>query len=170
MANTAKDKDRGLKSAQERLKGFDGMFDGLNPTDKRELVRIAAKLKRDRQVEDEKARRIDTLPDVLKRSAGTACVFAAKALAAIKEKMGQWRKVDWDVVEKETVREAVNEHRQPMRKAVEAVLKHSPVHADKTPAEVKLILDQIDLRVAADRQNGVEPSSPKPTKSRGYSR
>ena len=39
-----------------------------------------------------------------------------------------------------------------------------------TPAEVKLILDQIDLRVAADRQNGVEPSSPKPTKSRGYSR
>ena len=170
MANTAKAKDQGLKAAQERLKGFDGVFDGLNPTDKRELIRIAAKLKRDRQVEDEKTRRIDTLPDVLKRSAGTACVFAAKALAAIKEKMGQWRKVDWDLVEKEAVREAVNEHRQPMRKAVEAVLKHSPEHAGKTPAEVKLILDQIDLRVAADRQNGVEPNSPKASKPRGYSR
>ena len=170
MANTAKGKDRGLKAAQERLRDFDGMFDGLNPMDKRELVRITAKLKRDRQVEDEKIRRIDTLPDVLKRSAGTAYLFAGKALAAIKEKMGQWRKVDWDLVEKEVVREAVNEHRQPMGKAVEAVLKHSPVHADKTPAEVKVILDQIDLRVAADRQNGVEPSSPKPSKSRGHSR
>lgn len=170
MANTAKGKDRGLKAAQERLRDFDGMFDGLNPMDKRELVRITAKLKRDRQVEDEKIRRIDTLPDVLKRSAGTAYLFAGKALAAIKEKMGQWRKVDWDLVEKEVVREAVNEHRQPMGKAVEAVLKHSPAHADKTPAEVKVILDQIDLRVAADRQNGVEPSSPKPSKSRGHSR
>ena len=107
---------------------------------------------------------------MFKRSAGTACVFAAKALAAIKEKMGQWRKVDWDVVEKETVREAVNEHRQPMRKAVEAVLKHSPIHADKTPADVKTILDQIDLRVAADTQNGLEPRSPKPTQNRGYTR
>ena len=97
-------------------------------------------------------------------------MFAAKALAAIKEKMGQWRKVDWDVVEKETLQEAVNEHRQPMRKAVEAVLKHSPVHADKTQADVKLILDRIDLRVSADRQNGVEPSSAKPTIDRGYSR
>ena len=93
-------------------------------------------------------------------------MFAEKALAAIKEKMGQWRKVDWDVVEKETVREAVNEHCQPMREAVETVLKHSPVHADKTPAEVTLILNQIDLRVAADRQNGAEP---KRSQDRGHS-
>ena len=170
MANTAKAKDQGLKAAQERLKGFDVVFDGLNPTDKGELIRIAAKLKRDRQVEDEKTRRIETLPDVLKRSAGTACVFAAKAMAAIKEKMGQWRKVDWDVVEKETVREAVNEHRQPMRKAVEAVLKHSPIHADKTPADVQTILDRIDVNEAANRKNGVGPSNPKPPKDRGYSR
>jgi hypothetical protein len=146
------------------------MFDGLNQIDKRELVRIAAKLKHDRQIEDEKIRRIDTLPDVFKRSAGTACVFAAKALAAIKEKMGQWRKVDWDVVEKETVQEAVNKHRQPIRKAVEAVLKHSPIHADKTPADVKTILDRIDANEAVNRQNGVEPSSPKPSKPRGHSR
>jgi hypothetical protein len=70
------------------------------------------------------------------------------------------------VVEKETVREAVNEHCQPMREAVETVLKHSPVHADKTPAEVTLILNQIDLRVAADRQNGAEP---KRSQDRGHS-
>ena len=57
-----------------------------------------------------------------------------------------------------------------MRKAVEAVLKHSPIHADKTPADVKTILDQIDLRVAADTQNGLEPRSPKPTQNRGYTR
>jgi hypothetical protein len=74
------------------------------------------------------------------------------------------------VVEKETVREAVNEHRQPMRKAVEAVLKHSPIHADKTPADVQTILDRIDVNEAANRKNGVGPSNPKPPKDRGYSR
>ena len=166
MESTAKAKDKSLKDAQARLKGFEGMFEGLSEADMRAIAASAAKFKAERKIEAEKKRRVDALPELLKRVAGAASTFAEKALAAIKEKAGDWVQVNWEAVEQASVREAVQQHNQPMRKAVEAILRYSPAQADKTPEQVKIILDHVETKQPKLKLN--RPERPDP--DRGFSR
>lgn len=143
MASTAREAALALKRAQERLRGFESMFEGLGEGDKRSLAKLAAKLRREREIEAEKRRRIDALPEVLKRSAGAALTFAEKALEAIKSQAGDWKRVDWEAVEQDSIREAVQLNHQSPRDAVKAVMERSPSHAEKSQAEINIVLGNI---------------------------
>lgn len=142
MASTAREAGLALKRAQERLRGFESMFEGLGEGDKRSLAALAAKLKHQRKLDAEKKRRLDAIPHLAKNAAGAAATFAETALAALEES-GDWSKVDWAQVEKTAIQLAVTVNHQPMAKAVEAILKHSPVQADKTSAEINAVLMNI---------------------------
>ena len=143
MTKTAQSKDTQLKAATERLKGFEAVFDGLTKAQQKELVQAAATKRQENAIDAEKKRRFEALPDLVRRAAGAAYVFAQHALAAVKANAGFWRTVDWGKVEKTAIHEAVYEHDQPMRSAVEAVLKHSPGQANVTPEQARVMLDQV---------------------------
>lgn len=161
MANTARDMSLALKRAQERLRGFEGMFEGLSKADQRLLEKQAAQIKRKREIAAEKRRRVDALPQLLTRSAGAALTFVEKALDAIREQEGDWKRVNWEAVEQASIREAVQQNRQTLSDAVQAVLERSPGQADKNPEEIRLMLDQVAQEDAT--------SSPKPHRPSGYS-
>lgn len=143
MANTARDMGLALKRAQERLRGFEGMFEGLSEADQRLLEKQAAQIRRKREIAAEKRRRVDALPQVLRRSAGAALTFAEKALDAIREQEGDWKRVNWEAVEQASIREAVQQNHQSLPDAVQAVMERSPGQADKAPEEVRLILEKM---------------------------
>jgi len=143
MASTAREAALALKRAQERLRGFEIMFEGLGEGDKRSLSALAAKLRRDRKIEVERNRRIEAIPNLAKNAAGAAATFAEAALAALKES-GDWLKVDWDKVEKSAIQEAVTVNHQPMTKAVEAIFKYSPAQAGKNQEEIDVVLSNIN--------------------------
>lgn len=163
MANTAKAKDQALKTTQARLKSVESVFDGLADADKHEIAKMAEKLRQERKIEDEKQRRVDVLPSLLRLTVAVR-TFAKNALEAIKEKAGNWRLVDWGKVEAESVRESVQDKAQHPKTATEAILKHSPAHADKSPAAVKIILDRVQQNA---EKSGIAPASPE--RSRGPS-
>lgn len=142
MADTAKVSAMALKRAQERLRGFESIFEGLGEGDKRSLSTLAAKLRRDRKIEAERKRRAEAIPNLAKNAAGAAATFAEAALAALKES-GDWLRVDWDKVEKSAIQEAVTVNHQPMTKAVEAIFKYSPAQAGKTQEEIDIVLSNI---------------------------
>ena len=64
------------------------------------------------------------------------------------------------------MREAEEQHNQAMRKAVEAILRYSPAQADKTPEQVKSILDHVETKQPKLKLN--RPERPDP--DRGFSR
>jgi hypothetical protein len=106
---------------------------------------------------------VDDLPRILRYKAGAAVTFAQRALEAIKAKAGSWRQVDWEAVGKAAMQESVREHRQPPAEAYEAVLRHSPAHADKSPEQVKTMVEiarkqfpDPDKRPERDRDRGFE--------------
>jgi len=144
MSRTAIQKDRELKRVQGRLNEFERVFeDGLSNEQRRALAMQAKAMRTENRIEQERQRRVDALPDLFRRAAGAAHTFAIRALAAIRNAADRWRDVDWGKVEREAIHEATTEHRQTRRSALEAVLKHSPAQADKTPDQVKTILDQV---------------------------
>lgn len=143
MANTARDMGLALKRAQERLRGFEGMFEGLSEADQQLLAKQAAQIRRKREIAAEKRRRVDALPQVLRRSAGAALTFAEKALDAIREQEGDWKRVNWEAVEQASIHEAVHQNHQSERDAVKAVMERSPRHAEKTHAEIDIVLSNI---------------------------
>lgn len=157
MAQTARSMSTALQAAQDRLKRLEGRFTaGLDATDLAHLAVEAKKLRQARQVDTERQRRIDALPGLVRRAAGAALTFAQRALAAIKEQAGNWRKVDWSRVDQDAYRESVQEHRQPPSKAMEAILVHSPSHADKTPEQVRALVEKARAHDPAE-QMGQQP-------------
>lgn len=163
MANTAKIKDQALKTTQARLNSVESVFEGLGDAEKREIAKIAEKLRQERKLEDEKQRRVDVLPSLLRLTVAVR-TFAKNALEAIKEKAGNWRQVDWGKVEAESLRESVHDKAQHPRTAMDAILKHSPAQADKSSAEVQVILDRVQQNA---EKNGF--ALEKPECSRGPS-
>ena len=143
MARTAQAKDEQLKAVQARLEPLEGVFKGLTREQQKELVQAAAAKRQENAINAEKKRRVDALPELLRRAAGAAYVFAQHALEALKANSGFWRSIEWETVEKTAIQEAVYEHGQPMKSAVEAVLKHSPGQAHVTPEKAQVILDQV---------------------------
>jgi len=143
MAKTAQAKDRQLKAATGRLESLEGVFEGLTSEQTKELVLAAEAKRRENALEAEKKRRFEALPDLVRRAAGATFVFAQRALEAVKANAGFWRTVEWGKVEESAISEAVNEHGQSRRSAVEAVLKHSPGQAGVTPEETRILLSQV---------------------------
>ena len=157
MANTAKAKDQVLKTTQARLKSVESVFEGLADGDKREIARMAEKLRQERKLEDEKQRRVEALPSLLRLTVAVR-TFAKNALEAIKEKAGKWQQVDWGKVEADSLRESVHDKSQHPRTAMDAILKHSPAQADKSPTEVKAVLDRVQQTGLAPKRKPVRPS------------
>jgi hypothetical protein len=156
---------------QSRLGSFyRAFFEGLRPEQQQSVsnqVSIMRKENAERErvakLEAEKQRRVDDLPRILRYKAGAAVTFAQRALEAIKAKAGSWRQVDWEAVGKAAMQESVREHRQPPAEAYEAVLRHSPAHADKSPEQVKTMVEiarkqfpDADKRPERDRDRGFE--------------
>lgn len=155
MASTAHSLGLALKRAEERLRAFESTFlDGLSESDRQQLADFAAQLRRNREVEVEKSRRVDALPELLPRVAGAAVTFVEKALTAIQAQAGDWTAVHWEKVEQEAIREAVHHHHQPVRQAIEAILRYSPRQADKGPEEISRLLDEVELDDRHPRQEG----------------
>lgn len=155
MASTAHGLGSALKRAEERLRGFESTFlDGLNESDRQQLANFAAQLRRNREIEIEKSRRVDALPELLPRVAGAAVTFVEKALAAIQAQAGDWAAVHWEEVEQEAIREAVHHHHQSVRQAIEAILRYSPRQADKGPEEITRLLDEVELDDRHPKQEG----------------
>lgn len=135
---------------------YDAFLRGLRPEQQQELVGKVAEMRKANagreqitRLEEEQQRRIDALPSLLKR-AGAVLVFARRAIEAIKAKAGNWRVVDWEVVQNQTMYEAVHEHHQPRHEATEAVLRHSPRHADKTEQQIRSTVARIKERSASE--------------------
>lgn len=164
MANTAHDMGLALKRFQERLRGFESIFEGLGEADKRLLAKQAAQIRRKRETEAEKRRRVDALPELVRRSAGAALTFAENSLSAIRDQEGDWKRVNWEAVEQAAIREAVQQNHQSLSDAVKAVMEHSPGQADKTPEEIRTMLDQV-----AQEEATSSPKPHRPTRGRGYS-
>lgn len=112
----------------------------------------AQRLEDEKRLDVERQRRVDALPSLLKR-AGAVFTFAQHALEAIKAQFGNWRKVDWDVVQNKTMSESVNEHHQPPHEVAEAILRHSPHHADKTEPQIQAVVTKIKERMAAQPEH-----------------
>lgn len=134
---------------QSRLGSFyRAFFEGLRPDQQESLTKQVrvwrdenARKEREAKLDAEKQRRVDALPGLIRTKAGAVVTFAQHALAAIKAKAGSWRQVDWEAVGVAAMQESVREHRQPPAEAYEAVLRHSPAHADKSPEQVKTMVE-----------------------------
>lgn len=149
-------------SLRQRLGTFyDAFLKGLKPEQQKEIAGTVYALRKANDEQESKARteaeqqrRVDALPSLLKR-AGAVLVFARRAIEAIKAKADNWRAVDWDAVQRHTMREAVHEHNQLPHQAAEAILRHSPHHADKTEQQIQSAVASIKAKSAPaiDRRN-----------------
>lgn len=142
------------KRAKQTLAEFVGE---LTPDQLAEVAQLAKTHRQRNRVEAEATRRADQLAQLVRRATGAALTFCEKALAAIKDKAGSWRSVDWPTVERAAAREAVHENGQPRVEAVRAVLELSPGQAgtDAKTAETMLTRAAID-----DREHGLQPPKP----------
>lgn len=80
----------------------------------------AAKLDQERQ------RRAELLPSLVKTAGGALSTFANKAKAALAAASGDWRRVNWRSVEDDSLREAITRNRQEPARAIAEVLGASP--------------------------------------------
>lgn len=143
---------------RQRLERFyKQVIEGLKPDQQQALVKTVGDMRAENaktaekdRIEAERQRRVDSLPNLVKTRAGAVLVFAQNALEAIKAKAGNWRSVDWAGLEKTTAHEAIHKHRQPPAEVAEAVLRHSPNHADKSEAQIKAVVDNVRLKSAPE--------------------
>lgn len=139
---------------QSRLGAFyKAFFEGLRPEQQQSVADQVSMLRQenhDKAVKDklevEKQRRVDALPGLLRTKAGAIVTFAQHAIAAIKERAGNWRQVDWKAVGDRAIKESVHEHRQPYSEAVEAVLRYSPAHAGVPEKAIQATLADVRKR------------------------
>jgi len=158
----AQDKAKAEISAATSLRAklgdfYKAVIEGLKPDQQQALVKTVGEMRAENtktaendRIETERQRRVDSLPNLVKTKAGAVLVFAQNALEAIKAKAGNWKAVDWATVEKQAASEAVNQHRQPPAAVADAVLRHSPNHADKTEAQIKAVVDNVRLKTAPE--------------------
>jgi len=159
----AQDKAKAEISAATSLRAKLGSFykqvlEGLKLDQQQALVKTVGEMRAENaktaekdRIEAERQRRVDSLPNLVKTKAGAVLVFAQNALEAIKAKAGNWRSVDWATLEKRTAQEAIHKHHQAPADVADAVLRHSPNHADKTEAQIKALVDNVRLKSAPEK-------------------
>lgn len=170
MAKTAKAKDLALREARaqleaerERLEDLRALFlDGLTTEQQQALAAQAADQRRENWITAEAKRRAEALVGLARKAAGAALVFARWGLAAIDAAAGRWRLVDWGMVERETVRDAVSEQGLSMTETVKVLLEHSPGHAATSSEQASRILAEVADREARESVD----TSPRPVLGR----
>jgi hypothetical protein len=87
-----------------------------------------AELQRQEQarLDQERERRVNQIPHLVKTAGGALATFASKAKVALAAAAGDWRRVNWRSVEDDSLREAITRHRQEPKQAIADVLSHSP--------------------------------------------
>lgn len=146
-------------SLRAKLGGFyKAVLEGLKPNQQKELAETVKTMRQDgidqdrkAVIEAEKQRRVDRLPDLLKRASGAALTFAQHATEAIKSAGNRWREVNWPTVEKAATNEAMHENGQSLRDSAKAVLTLSPGHADKSAVQVEKVILMLEQKA------GIQP-------------
>jgi hypothetical protein len=108
---------------------------------KREQERLAEQARLDQ----ERQRRAEQLPSLVKTAGGALATFANKAKAALAAAAGDWRRVNWRSVEDDSLREAITRNRQEPQGAIADVLRHSPGAA--APGEAEKRKRELDATV-----------------------
>jgi len=94
---------------------------------------------RRQEIENERQRRIDTLPSLLRTAAGAAATFVQHAVAALRRVENDARQVKWGQVEGAAAAEAMRENGQEAASVARAICELSPALAD--PARHQEIYD-----------------------------
>jgi hypothetical protein len=148
LSRTAKAQAAQLARAAPTL----NMVAGLTPAQLAEVVEMTNRHRLQNAIVAEAQRRADQLAVLVKNSMGAVHTFARKALDAI-ARAGEWRRVDWREIEKDTVHESVHEHGQSRVSAFRAVLEHSPGQADVTEQQANAVLKRAAV---GDKEAGLK--------------
>jgi hypothetical protein len=152
MARTAQTLGREKKELQERLQA---LYKHLAPVmelatlAKDEFVQLVLQVQervkaltaereraaKERQITQEKQRRIDDLPRVKRTTAGAAHTFAKHAIEAIAQEGGFAHAVEWPKVERMAIRDALRDTGQSPQEVLGAIVRHSPGMADPARQE-----------------------------------
>lgn len=163
MTRTAQALQKAQKALSERLNGLNKLVQGLSADQINKLAAMAAKMRADNELETEKQKRVDALPDLVRKRAGAVHTFALRALDAIKKASGNWRLVEWQQVESAAFNEAVREHGQPVKESLERIILASPGKAHVSPADARKAAEMAPEIPGLDNR-------PIPSQSRGFSR
>ena len=161
---TSKRKDTELKKAQERLDGFEKAFDGLSEEQMQELAKLAAIKRRENEIEQDKQKRINALPELYACGRGAGKTFARHAFRALSDVGMDASKVNWKDVEDSAKKESRLEHHQTMHDIAKAILLNSPGRAGVTEA---YITDRLAKAKEFDKEN---PPPRAPQRSKGWER
>lgn len=133
------------KRAEQRLQALESQFRpmidlaDLAPDHQAAMLADAAKraadLRRKRDIEQERQRRIEALRKPRRRLAGAAATFAERAREAIEAAGGNADQVEWARVEADTIKEAMAQHGQSAADTAKAINEHSPNRADPASNE-----------------------------------
>lgn len=96
-------------------------------------------------IAQQRQKRVDQLAHLAKSAGGALATFANKAKAAIAALGGNWRGVDWQSVEQDSLREAITKNRQEPRQAIADVLSHSPATVE--PGEFRRRQSELEATV-----------------------
>lgn len=103
-----------------------------------ELERINAEARKQMEkLDQERQRRAEQIPHLVKSAGGALATFVAKAKTALQQAAGDWRRVDWRGVEQDSLREAITRNKQEPQAAIADVLAHSPGVATPEQAEAR---------------------------------
>ncbi|NYZ69764.1 plasmid recombination protein [Endozoicomonas sp. SM1973] len=168
MEKTAKDKSIQLEAAQRAVKSLSRRFtEGLTDHQQMELEEMANQIRHENQIFMEQKKRLEHLPKLLKQAAGAVYIFAQKATEEIK-RVGHWQKVNWNEVEKETIKTAITESRQSKESTIEAISKHSPAEGHiKSPENTRFQLEIIANHFAEKLEISIKEQKNTPKPSRG---
>jgi rRNA-processing protein FCF1 len=133
-----------LKSTENKLQHYQEVFLGLTEEQIKLLTSNAQELRRQNAISEEKQHRIEAIPALNRTASGPQKTFARYAMEALAAQDDDGSKVDWHEVNQKAGTESVREHGQPKRLVMEALLKHSPQYAGKTPEEATQMLKEAE--------------------------
>lgn len=87
------------------------------------------------KVQQEFARRVAELPKLARTAAGAVLTLAKNGVSALAAAGGRVEDVNWRKVERDSMQESMQEHRQPPKEVLAALVHHSPGMADPAKQE-----------------------------------
>lgn len=127
------DEIRAAQIRQQQQQAEKVRLDELARSKAAELARVAG-------IEAEAAKRVQDIPNLLRR-AGAAHCFGMLAREAMMEAHGDPLRIDWKGLERRAIEEAIGRHGQSPENVATALLAHSPARAD--PATHPHLLETI---------------------------
>ena len=161
LARTAQTLAHEKKRLEEALQAQQQRFAPLLELERRDpqaaksvLRQVQERLDLDK-IRQEFARRVAELPKLARSAAGAVLTLAKNGVSALAAANGRMDDVDWRKVEQNSMRESLQEHRQPPKEVLAALVHHSPGMADPAKRE--------EARQVFSRLTGKDvPMPPKP--------